>query len=183
MKLVIDIETTGFNKYKDDIIQLGCVEVLDDFTLGREYNTYLRPIFPENFSSQDIHGINLTTAMLAPTRRDALIDFMYWLLPLKDKFPLQFIYHGTGHFDFEFLKHAFVAESFHEQFHKIFKKDMVINTASMVTEKIGSEYRKLNQACSYFNIEFKHHNALEDARATALLYCRLKQTNEQMELL
>ena len=44
-------------------------------------------------------------------------------------------------------------------------KDTVV-----IFQEKGTESAKLNNLCKEYDIEIKHHNALSDARATALLY-------------
>lgn len=40
----------------------------------------------------------------------------------------------------------------------------------VIFQEKGTESAKLNNLCKEYDIEIKHHNALSDARATALLY-------------
>ncbi len=41
-----------------------------------------------------------------------------------------------------------------------------------IFQSLGAESAKLNRLAEFYNIEIKHHNALSDAHATALLYLK-----------
>ncbi len=52
-----------------------------------------------------------------------------------------------------------------------------------IFHSLGAESAKLNKLCEYYKIDIEHHNALSDARATALLYLislKLRQEQETM---
>ena len=58
-KLVLDTETTGLDPEKDRIIELACVEIVNDSPTGDKYHRYYNPgnIIISNEAEQ-IHGLN-----------------------------------------------------------------------------------------------------------------------------
>lgn len=176
MQIAIDIESTGFNPHKNDIIQLAAVEILDDLTIGRTFETKLRPVRPQYWTegAEKIHKITKFEAMRFPERREGIMEFMKWLLPLKPMFQLGFVYHGKNNFDYNFVKAAFVGEILHDSFFKAFSDEMVYSTCDLSAEWLKLENNKLNTVCKALKIDLNHHEALSDAIACAKIWCALK---------
>ena len=58
-KLVLDTETSGLDPEKDRIIELACVEMVNDSPTGGKYHRYYNPgnIIISN-EAEKIHGLN-----------------------------------------------------------------------------------------------------------------------------
>lgn len=58
-KLILDTETSGLDFEKDRIIEIACLELVDNIFTGKKYHQYFNPeninISPE---SENIHGLN-----------------------------------------------------------------------------------------------------------------------------
>lgn len=58
-KLILDTETSGLDSEKDRIIEIACLELVDNIFTGKKYHQYFNP---ENASisqeSENIHGLN-----------------------------------------------------------------------------------------------------------------------------
>ena len=87
-KLLLDTETSGLSPEKDRIIELACVEMIDDLPTGDKYHRYYNPgdIIISNEAEQ-IHGLNNKFLEKFPKyfdhRREALIK--RWLVGLGSK--------------------------------------------------------------------------------------------------
>ena len=42
-KIVLDTETTGLDPKEDRIIEVGCIELIDDIPSGEKYHRYFNP--------------------------------------------------------------------------------------------------------------------------------------------
>lgn len=175
MKIAIDIETTGFSKDKNDLIVLAAVEVLSDLTIGKRFSAYLRPEKKECWTrgAEGIHGISLTEALGFDRRRDGILNFMNWLKPHVNEFPLSFIYHGKNRWDFNFLKATFLKELLHESFERVFTIDKTESTVDLAKQYLKLPNYKLNTVCEALSIDLNHHEAMSDALACAQIYTRL----------
>lgn len=177
MNIVVDIETTGFSKEKNDLIHFAAVEVDNNYKILRTFEFFSRPKNPQywNAEAEKIHCISLERAQCFPYLRKGLIDFLWWLDLHREKFPLNFVYHGKNKWDYNFVKAKFLSELLHESFFKAFNEKRLISTVEVAREIIpGMPNYRLNTLCEHFNIPLEHHQAMSDALATARLFRLLK---------
>jgi DNA polymerase III epsilon subunit-like protein len=174
--IAADCEFTCFDKVGGDILSTGLVEILEDFTLGREAEFFSRPESSKYFSpgAQEKHGISLFKAMTFPERRQSCLGILHWLKPILPMFPLKFVYHGNGGLDHKWLQMHFDKEEMKPSFLKAFPDSLVESTLTMAREKLKQlPDHKLPTVAGHYGIEFQHHSALSDARAAALVYCSI----------
>jgi DNA polymerase III epsilon subunit-like protein len=173
-----DTEFTSFDKIGGDILATGFVEILEDFTLGREAEFFSRPTSSKYFTegAQKIHGISYFKAQTFPTRRESCVRMLQWLKPLMDRFPLSFVYHGTGGLDYKWLLEHFRKEELNPSWTKAFPEALVESTLKMARENLKQlESHKLKEVARFYDIPLEdHHSALPDARACAMIYCKIK---------
>lgn len=174
MKIVCDVETTGFQYQKHDVIQIGAVILNKYNKIEKTFSCFLRPERPESWTigAEKAHGIPMSQAMTFPERRKSLLEFMQFIFPYINFFPLEFIYHANKPFDFDFMKHTFGKELLHSSFQKAFTEEKLTSTMHLFKDVVGNSVKKkgLKDICNYWNIELDHHNALNDAIATAKIY-------------
>ena len=189
--IACDTEFTSFDKIGGDLLSVGLVEVLDDYTLGRSKVFYSRPRSTKYFTeaAQKVHGFSYFKASTFPEPKDAAIEILNWLAPLKDYFPLTFINHGNGKLDFKWLEQFMTNNSFQSSFWKAFNEDDVENTIALAKThftdiKESTEINPINgkpyglhtlrNVADHCGLELDHHEALSDAIVCAQIYCRIK---------
>lgn len=157
----IDLETTGLDPKRDRIIEIGAVKVEREKVTG-EWETFVNP--ERKLEERIVELTGIRDEQLAGARKIAEI--------LPELFAFLGDYALLGHsvlFDFAFLKKAAVNER------------LAFERKGIDTLKIARKYlkdlesRSLESLCRYYNIPHKAHRALEDARATVLLYRKLSE--------
>lgn len=181
--IVIDLETTGFSRKVNDIIEIGATEVTPDFKIGRKFKAQLRPSNPKtwNKKAQEVHKISLRKAMKFEPRRQGLIEFLIWLKPFMHEFPVNFIYHGRAGFDYKFLKEKYMAEGLLDSFLKAFSENHVYSTEALAKEVLTDlpDY-KLGTVCKALKIKMEsYHEALSDSVNSAEIFCEIKSNYNQ----
>ena len=162
----IDLETTGLLYKEDGIIELAAVKFRD----GKEVNsfhTYINPgrEIPERIT--ELTGITSEQIKNAPCFDDIcqeVLDFIG-----EDVLMAHHI-----SFDYAFLKRAVVnyVPSGWTKEHGFERKG--IDTLKIARTFLPTlESRSLGALCKHYAIPLDAHKALEDARATALLYVKL----------
>lgn len=157
----IDLETTGLDPKRDRIIEIGAVKVEQGEVIG-EWETFVNPERKLEERITELTGIRDEQLAGAGKIAEILPELIAFL---GDCVLL-------GHcilFDFSFLKRAAVNER------------LVFERLGIDTLKIARKYlkdlesRSLESLCRYYAIPHNAHRALEDARATVLLYRKLSE--------
>ncbi|MGN0168369.1 MAG: PolC-type DNA polymerase III [Acetatifactor sp.] len=157
----IDLETTGLNPKTDKIIEIGAVKIIDG--QSREaFSTFVNPGRKLEQRIVELTGIGDADLKEAPFIEEVLPG----LLDFLENLPL------LGHsvlFDYSFLKKAAVNQ-------KLSFDKQAIDTLKISRKYLADlEHRSLDYLCEYYKIPHRAHRALEDARATDLLYRRLAE--------
>lgn len=166
----IDLETTGLNPRTDKIIEIGAVKVIDG-VIGESFSTLVNPGRKLERRITELTGLREENLTGAPSIQEILPEVFQFL----EELPL------LGHsilFDFSFLKKAEVNERL------IFEKQAV-DTLKIARKYLADlEHRSLDFLCAHYHIPHRAHRALEDARATDLLYRKLTEQfySEEEEL-
>lgn len=159
--LSLDLETTGLNPKTDKIIEIGAVRIENGVQTGT-FEAFVNPGRLLEDRIIELTGIQDEELLHAPEITEVLPQF----LEFAKELPL------LGHsvlFDFSFMKKAAVNQKL------TFEKE------GIDTLKIARRYltelphRNLGSLCEYYQIPHQAHRALEDARATSVLYERLWQ--------
>mgnify|MGYP005656092147 CR=1 FL=1 len=154
-----DLETTGFNPFKNNIIEIAAID-----NEGAQFET-LTNNDGKHVTKRITEITNISTEMLVgkPTIESAMTDFIKFIKP-KDK-PVYLIGHNIKSFDLPFIRaHC-------KRFDLKLPKFYVLDTLRM-SQLVLNEYRNNLQAlCELFGIHNIHaHRAMSDAQATRRIY-------------
>ncbi|MGB0925180.1 MAG: exonuclease domain-containing protein [Minisyncoccia bacterium] len=168
----IDIETTGFDPEKQEIIEIGVVimnqtnGVLGDMV--EEFELKIQPTKLENASAEAlaINGYNEAEWMFASTLEQAMTVFAE---KTKD---CVMVAHNVA-FDYSFIAKAFSTTGIENKM--FFAKLDTISFAHAKLHKLADAPRyNLASLCEYFGVEnSRAHTALADTRATVEVYRKL----------
>lgn len=162
--VALDIETTGLSPVSDAIIEVGAVRVENGIETAR-FETFVNPKCPIPYKITDITGI--TDDMVCDAL--AVEDIIERVLDITRDLPL------LGHnilFDYSFIKKAAL------------DCGMTFERSGIDTCKIARKLlpdiksKSLEYLCEYFNIETRHHRALDDAVTAAAVYDRLRKISD-----
>lgn len=156
--ICFDLETTGLNVEKDEIIEVGAVKVIEG-RLTEQFTCFVNIHKPLSPFISELTGIT----------EEMLIQEGYEKQPVIEEF-LKFCdgYELIGHnlmFDYKFMKTAAIA------FGLSFEKNGIdtLNLAKKFLSELPN--RKLESLCSYYGYKnTKAHRAVYDAKATAYCY-------------
>ncbi|HMK59616.1 MAG TPA: 3'-5' exonuclease [Dissulfurispiraceae bacterium] len=157
----IDVETTGLDQAKDEIISFACVPIVNLKIIVREnYYTLIKPA-RYNYKAMKYHGISRTDLQAAPTFEDVSDH----LLKMLDGI----LVGHTVEFDFNFLKKSFKASGLK------FKKDLIdiAMVEKWLTQRCNAEGRGLtldDMIEAYGLKRHYRHNAAADAFFAAQIF-------------
>ncbi len=157
----IDLETTGLEPKHDKIIEIGALRV-ENGVITDSFATYVNPGCKLKERITELTGIVDADLQDAPYIEEVLPQLLTFIgdLPL------------LGHsilFDFSFLKKAAVNQK------------LSFEKSAVDTLKIARKYltelpsRSLDALCKHYGITHQAHRALEDAKATHILYGKLAE--------
>ncbi|WP_409361314.1 DNA polymerase III subunit epsilon [Bartonella heixiaziensis] len=164
-EIIFDTETTGLDKEKDRIIEIGCVEMVDRYLTGRRFHVYLNPqgvIIPDEVVA--IHG--LTNERLKNEKSfsdiaDAFLEFINGATMIA---------HNAS-FDIGFLNAELGRAN-----KPLISVDNILDTLAMARRKFPMGPNSLDVLCKRFGIDNSHrvlHGALLDAEILADVYIEL----------
>lgn len=164
-EIVLDTETTGLDPADGHrVIEIGCVELLDQFPTGETFQRYLNPERDMPPDAQRIHGITGEFLKDKPVFAQIADEFLEFL----GDAPL--VIHNAG-FDLKFLN---------SELHRISRPPLsparAIDTIEIAKAKIPGARYSLDELCKRFNIDLSGrslHGALLDAELTAQVYLEL----------
>jgi DNA polymerase III epsilon subunit family exonuclease len=159
-----DLETTGFNPFKDEIIELACLD-----NEGGVYESLIKPV--KRIRPKITEITSITNEMVEDQRPcvDILREFVEFIKgDVSETRSIYLIGHNIHSFDMPFVK-AKCAE-FNIKFPNVY----LIDTMRM-SQYILDEYsHNLAHLCQLFGIDNQNaHRALSDVYATQVVYCNL----------
>ena len=165
--VVFDLETTGLNKYKEEITEIGAVKIQGNKIIDR-YSVFVNPgrHIPEKITQ--LTGITDDMVADAPTIKEILPEFLKFcsgciLVAQNAQFDTGFIKVNCGKYGYEY-NFPYV--------------DTLILARSLHPEL--ANYR-LDTLSKHYNVVLEnHHRAVDDAEATANVF--MKMTEELFAL-
>ena len=160
--VVFDLETTGFHKENDKIIEIGAIRYIDN-TENARFHSYVNPHRSIPRSASAVNHITQSKVKNAPDIEQVLMDFYVFIgdLPLiayNSNFDMNFIQYNTKNV-----------------FGKALKNDVI--DALPLARKYLPELpnKKLETVKYFFKLDVGSHNAIDDCIVTNHLYQYCKQ--------
>ncbi len=164
-EIVLDTETTGLDpKTGDRLVEIGCVELSNQFPTGRTYHVYINPDRPMPREAFEVHG--LSDAFLAdkPRFEDIADEFLAFVDGAR------LVIHNAQ-FDMGFLN----AEL--KRCGRItLSETLVVDTIQIARRKHPGSPANLDALCARYGIDTGRrvkHGALLDAELLAEVYIEL----------
>ena len=164
-KLILDTETSGLSPEKDRIIELACVEMINDSPTGEKFHQYYNPgnIIISNEAEQ-IHGLNNKFLEKFPTFEKSAQEFLDFV---EDS---QLIIHNAS-FDLSMIN-----SSLKRIGKEIIPAKRAICTLDMSKKMFPGSKNNLNALCRRFDISLENrekHGALTDCYLLLDVYIEL----------
>lgn len=173
--LYLDLETTGFSRDWDYIIEIAGVLIRDDGSID-QFHQYIKPGKKIPAQVVELTGITNEQVMNCPSEKRVLQDFVEWVCINK---PTQIVGHNCKAFDLGFIRTRCGKYGIN------WKEDgiEIIDTLQLARElnksgKIKTANCKQPTLAAYFDVCYSAHSAIQDVKALALIYKKMKELNE-----
>ena len=153
-KLILDTETTGLDYQNDRIIELACLELVENEYTERKFHQYYNPdgvVISEQ--SEEIHGLSNSFLRKFNSFDESLDDFIDFVGDAE------LVIHNAQ-FDISMINNALKRKNRPE-----IQIDRVFCTLEMAKKKFPGSKNNLNALCRRFNISLESrekHGALTD---------------------
>ena len=153
-RLILDTETTGLDFEKDRIIEIACLELIDDVFSGVKFHNYYSP---ENIiiskQSEEIHGLSNNFLKKYNSFHSEIQSFLEFIGNS------QLIIHNAQ-FDLSMINNALMRIG-----NKKIPKEQTLCTLELSKKKFPGSKNNLNALCRRFGISLEErakHSALTD---------------------
>ena len=164
----IDIETTGLNVIKHEIIEIGCVITTPQFEVVEEFELKIKP---ERIDEADPVALKISHYNQTEWKKASTLNKAMKILSMKTKDCIM-VGHNVS-FDASFLEYAFAETGVKNSMH-YHRLDTVSIAWAKLHREPDLEHFSLRELGVRFGIvNEKAHTALSDARATFELYKKL----------
>ena len=170
--ITLDIETTGLSFLEGHkIVEIGCVELLNNFPSGKTWQRYINPERSMPEEAFKIHGLSNEFLSNKPVFSDIIDDFLNFI---KDS---DLIIHNSR-FDLPFINYELEINN-----SKALdpKKNNVIDTLNLARKMHPGQSVSLDALSRRYkiNIERENHGALLDAEILAEVYLEMNGGRQQ----
>jgi DNA polymerase-3 subunit epsilon len=171
-----DVETTGKDPKKQDIIQLGFIIEIDG-EIKESGNIFIQPFNYDTIEQEalDVNRRTIEEIKTFPTPQESYNELIGILEKYVDRFNKEDKFHHGGYnsrFDLEFLKQFFIKNEdifFGSWFnYRAIDPLPILHTLDGIG-KVSIENYKLPTVCEYYKIPIDAHDALSDITATRTL--------------
>ncbi|HRK23356.1 MAG TPA: DNA polymerase III subunit epsilon [Beijerinckiaceae bacterium] len=164
-EIILDTETTGLDPRSGHrIVEIGCVECIDQFLTGRTFHHYVNPersMPPDAFA---VHGLSDGFLKDKPVFADIADAFVEFLGEAR------LVIHNAG-FDLGFLNHELARCG-----RPLIGSDRIVDTLLLARRKHPGQSNSLDALCQRYGIDNSRrtkHGALMDAEILAEVYAEL----------
>jgi len=166
----IDIETTGLNLFKHEIIEIGCVLTTPDLEVIEEFELKIKPEHIEN-----ANRVSLKVNHYNPSEWENALSLEKAMNIFCKKVKNCIMVGHNVAFDSGFLERVFDQYKIKNPMH-YHKLDTISIAWAKLHNDPDLEHFSLRELCIRFGISNVHaHTALSDARATFELYKKLME--------
>jgi len=145
LPVVVDLETTGVDVVKDDIVQVAAVMVQlnDDGTAKAKtlMLSYCKPTVPIHADAAEVHGITEETVQYAPSSKWALQTLSMLLGQLGQTNTVVLVGHNSERFDIPMMHNRLPSALFHKYPH--------IDTYNMALRMFSDAYNRFENPREY----------------------------------
>ncbi len=168
--VVLDLETTGTDTEKDEIIEIGAIK-LKNFLEVDTFHSYIKPRSSISDEITEITGIKKNMLENQPDIGQVLPDFYNFI---KNSI---LVGHNIKEFDIKFINRE-LKKNFN-----ITLSNELIDTLEISKKYIPSISHKLENMARYFNINIdgKFHTALYDSKVTLEIFKRFYQLPQSLK--
>lgn len=176
--LFLDIETTGFSRDWDEIIEVAAILV--DSDTGKDIDSFHEYIKPHrNITPKITELTRITNAKVANCRNESsvLMDFSEWMTLSK---PDTVVGHNCKAFDLSFIQARCNKLSISWKI-----PTNVVDTLTLARQMnkaglISTENNKQPTLAAYYGIQYEAHSAIEDVKALIKIYNKMTSTEEDV---
>lgn len=165
--LWLDVETTGLDPVKNDVIQLAAIPVINGQRQDITFNEYCQPFDWNTVDDGALRVNNITREQLATFQSPT--QMIAKLVKFAKQFNVKFTIAGYNvQFDKDFLASAFKKADLESEFTAIFNSDIrdTYKKAKKLKSQLNTQNLKLGTLCKHFDIEINAHDALSDISGT-----------------
>ena len=170
-KITLDLETTGLNPLEGHkIIEIGCVELINNFPTGNTWQTYINPKRNIPQEAFEIHGLTEEFLENKPFFKDTIDEFLNFI---KDS---DLIIHNAK-FDMKFINYELEANNLNP-----ILNNKIIDTIDIAKNMFPGQSNSLDALCKRYKIDLekrKFHGALLDAELLAEVYLEMQGGRQQ----
>tara|TARA_B100001059_G_scaffold168406_1_gene168196 strand:+ start:893 stop:1552 length:660 start_codon:yes stop_codon:yes gene_type:complete len=170
-KITLDLETTGLNPLEGHkIIEIGCVELINNFPTGNTWQTYINPKRNIPQEAFEIHGLTEEFLENKPFFKDTIDEFLNFI---KDS---DLIIHNAK-FDMKFINYELEANNLNP-----ISNNKIIDTIDIAKNMFPGQSNSLDALCKRYKIDLekrKFHGALLDAQLLAEVYLEMQGGRQQ----
>ena len=163
-EIVLDTETTGTDPAGDRIIEIGCVELVNQFPTGRTFHAYINPQRAVSQGAFNVHGLSEAFLADKPVFAAVAEPFLEFIADGR------LVIHNAG-FDIGFLNAEFARTG-----HAPLEMMRVVDTLSLARRKHPGAPASLDALCARYGIDNSRrtkHGALLDAELLSEVYIEL----------
>lgn len=170
-KVTLDLETTGLNPLEGHkIIEIGCVELINNFPTGNTWQTYINPDRTIPQEAYQVHGLTEEFLEDKPFFKDTINNFLNFI---KNS---DLIVHNAK-FDMKFINYELEANNLNP-----ITNNKVIDTIDIAKNMFPGQSISLDALCKRYKINLekrKFHGALLDAELLAEVYLEMQGGRQQ----
>ena len=166
-EIALDTETTGIHPHEGHrIIEIGAVEMVNQFRTGKVFHIYINPNFEVSEGALKVHGLSNEFLADKPAFHEIMHDFLEFIADSR------LIIHNAS-FDIGFLNHHLLEHKVNLIPHN---EERVFDTLIHARKKYPGARNSLDALCLRFNIDTtarQKHGALLDAELLADVYAEM----------